>query len=103
MSSRSPDVRPSTHRAEPSTNPRPALAPVLVVVAAALAAVVGVLVGFRAAGLVMAAVLALTAITRAVLPAGSPLVLVVRSRGVDVTTAAVLAVGVAVLALTAPA
>lgn len=73
------------------------------VAGAALAAVVGALVGFRAAGAVLAAVLVLTAVARAALPADSPFVLVVRSRGVDVTTAAVLAVGVAVLALTAPA
>lgn len=96
-------MRPSTHRAERAANPRPALVPVLVVAGAALAAVVGVLVGFRAAGLLMAVVLALTAIARSVLPLGSPFVLVVRSRTMDVTTAAVLAVGVAALALTAPA
>ena len=81
----------------------PALVPTVVVAGAALAAVLGALVGFRAAGLALAAVLALTALARAALPAASPLVLVVRSRGVDVTTAAVLALGVALLALTAPA
>lgn len=101
-----PDVVASTHRtvpAVPAAGRRPALVPLLVVAGAALAAVVGVLGGFRAAGLVLAAVLALTAVARAVLPAASSLVLVVRSRGVDVTTAVVLAVGVTVLALTAPA
>lgn len=80
-----------------------ALVPTVVVLGAALAAVLGALVGFRAAGLALAAVLALTALARAALPASSPLVLVVRSRGVDVATAAVLSVGVVALALTAPA
>ncbi len=69
---------------------------VLVVLAASVA--VTVLVDFRAGGYVLATSLGLAALFRAVLPERYCLGLLVRTRRLDVTTAAVLAVAVAVLA-----
>ena len=67
-----------------------------------LAALAGLLASFRVAGLVLAAVLAGAALARLLLPVGAAGPLAVRSRVTDVTTSGLLALGVAVLALTAP-
>ena len=69
---------------------------VLVVLAASVA--VTVFVDFRAGGYVLATSLGLAALFRAVLPERYCLGLLVRTRRLDVTMAAVLAVAVAVLA-----
>jgi Protein of unknown function (DUF3017) len=69
---------------------------VLVVLAASV--LVTVLVDFRAGGYVLATSLGLAALFRAVLPERYCLGLLVRTRRLDVTTAAVLAVAVAVVA-----
>ncbi|MGZ4602165.1 MAG: DUF3017 domain-containing protein [Kineosporiaceae bacterium] len=69
---------------------------VLFVLAASVT--VTVFVDFRAGGYVLAASLGLAALFRAVLPERYCLGLLVRTRRLDVTTAAVLAVAVAVLA-----
>jgi len=81
--------------------PRPR-ALVLIAAGIVLAALAGALVSFRLAGLVLAAVLAGAAVARLVLPVASAGPLAVRSRGVDVATSGLLALGVALLALTAP-
>jgi hypothetical protein len=79
------------------------LLPVLaVVLGAGGAALTGWLVSFRAAGLVLAAVLAGVAVARLALPVTSVGALAVRSRGLDAATAGALAVAIAVLAVTAP-
>ena len=67
-----------------------------------LAAICGVLAGFRVAGLVLAVVLAGASVARAVLPVAAAGPLAVRSRVTDVTTSGLLALGLAVLAVTAP-
>ena len=67
-----------------------------------LAALAGLLASFRVAGLVLAAALAAAALGRLLLPVSAAGPLAVRSRGVDVATSGLLALGVAVLALTAP-
>ena len=58
---------------------------------------VAVLVGFRQAGYLLAAGLGLAAVLRAVLPDRFCLGLIVRTRAVDVVTAATLAVALAVV------
>jgi hypothetical protein len=73
---------------------------VLLVVAASV--VTTLLVDFRLGGYVLAAALALSAGFRAGLPERYCLGLLVRSRRLDVAAAAVLAVGVAVLANAVP-
>jgi hypothetical protein len=83
--------------------PRPgALVPVLVGAGVLVAVLAGLLVGFRATGLLLAAVLGGCAVARLLLPLRVVGALAVRSRGTDVVTLTVLAVAVAVLALTAP-
>ncbi len=73
---------------------------VLLVVVAAM--VLTVSVGFRAGGYTLAGALALAAVLRAVLPARYCLGLLVRSRQLDVATAAVLALAVLVTARIVP-
>ena len=67
-----------------------------------LTAISGALAGFRVSGLVLAVVLAGASVARLVLPVAAAGPLAVRSRVTDVTTSGLLALGVAVLALTAP-
>ena len=76
--------------------------PLLAVLLGAGGAALAGLVSFRLAGLVLAAVLCAVAVARLVLPVARVGALAVRSRGVDVATAASIAVAVAVLALTVP-
>lgn len=86
------------------TEPRGARPVVLAVVAVGLvvAVALGALSGFRAAGYTLAGLLIGVAAARALLPLRVVGALAVRSRGLDVVTASVLAAGLAVLARTAP-
>lgn len=77
----------------------PSLVGVGLVVAVGSVAVLG----FRAPGLLLAALLAACALARLLLPVRLVATLAVRSRTVDVLTLAALSAATAVLALTAPA
>ncbi len=77
--------------------------PVVLVVVGVLATVgAGWLVSFRAGGAALALTLAVAAAMRLLLPVQRVGTLAVRSRAVDVTTLALMAVAVAVLAQNAP-
>lgn len=84
--------------------PRAAPPPALVLVAAGVAAsvLVAVLVGFRAAGYLLALVVAAAALARLVLPEGAGRGLAVRSPLVDTLISAALAATLVLLAGTAP-
>lgn len=86
------------------TEPRAARPLVLAAVAAGvlLAVAAGLLLGFRLAGYVLAAELAAVAVLRLLLPVRVVGALAVRSRALDVATAAALAAALGVLALTVP-
>ncbi len=75
---------------------------VVVLLLAAASVLVTVLDDFRRGGYVLAGALGLAALLRAVLPERLCLGLLVRSRRLDVTAAAVLAVGVAFTASIVP-
>jgi hypothetical protein len=85
------------------SEPRPgSVVPWLVGAGLVVAVASGVVLGFRAPGLLLAVLLSACAVARLVLPLRMVGLLAVRSRIVDVVTLSALAVGVALLALTAP-
>jgi hypothetical protein len=85
------------------TEPRPsAVVPWLVGAGVAVSVLAGLWLGFRAAGILLALLLAACALARLLLPVRVVGSLAVRSRGLDVVMLAALALGVAVLAVTAP-
>lgn len=75
---------------------------VAVLACMSLAIVATVTVGFRAGGYLLAVSLGLAAVLRAVLPSKYCLGLLVRTRRIDVTITAVLALSIAFLAATVP-